>query len=71
MFQNAVENIGTFLLWMGGLLINGAFIATFLFFTLVIWIGMSGQDREPVSSFSRAGFIALIATVFIFAVITE
>ena len=51
-------------------LIEPAFIGTFLFFTLIIWVGMSGDDREPGSSFSKAGFIAFIATVFMFAVIT-
>ncbi len=48
------------------LLINPGFIVTFLVFTLLVWIGMSGDDREPISSFSRAGVIAFIATVFIF-----
>jgi hypothetical protein len=71
MFQNTMENIAIFVPWMGSLLVNPVFIGTFLFFTLVIWIGMSGEDREPVSSFSRAGLIALIASVFIFAVVTE
>jgi hypothetical protein len=71
MFQSAAENIADFVLWMTSLLVNPAFIATFLFFTLVIWIGMSGEDREPLSSFSRAGLISLIATAFIFAVVTE
>lgn len=68
-FDAIMDNIAAFLFWAGGLLIRPAFIATFLFFTLVIWIGMSGEDREPVSSFPRAGVIALIATLFIFAVI--
>ena len=69
MFQRAAEYIPVFLSWIGHRLIDPAFIATFLFFTIVIWIGMSGDDREPASSFSRAGIIAFIATLFIFAVI--
>ena len=51
-------------------LLEPAFIATFVFFTLVMWIGMSGEDRTPLSSFSKAGIMALIATVFLFAMIT-
>jgi hypothetical protein len=31
---------------------------------------MSGDDREPVSSFSKAGFIAFLATIFMFFFIT-
>ncbi len=68
------QNLGVFLLAffarMIPLLIKPAFIGTLLFFTLMIWIGMSGDDREPAQSFAKAGFIAFIATVFIFAVIS-
>ncbi|MES2624697.1 MAG: hypothetical protein V4628_05435 [Pseudomonadota bacterium] len=70
-FQNLSEGLIYVLGRLPSLLIKPAFIATFLFFTIVIWIGMSGADREPVSSFSRAGLIAFIATVFMFMVITE
>ena len=68
-FRSAGEHLPAFIAALGTLLINPAFIATFLFFTLVIWVGMSGEDREPLSSFSRAGIIAFIATVFMFVVI--
>ena len=61
----------TFFLRMLPQLVSPAFIATFLFFTLVIWIGMSGDDREPVASFSKAGVIAFLATFFMFSIITE
>jgi hypothetical protein len=71
MFQSAFEYFAVFFPWLGSLFFNTAFIGTFLFFTLVIWIGMSGEDREPVSSFSKAGLIAFICAVFIFAVIMD
>ncbi len=70
-FQSFTDYMFVFLAKMLPKLIEPAFIATFLFFTLVIWIGMSGDDREPVSSFSKAGFIAFIATVFMFAMTTN
>ena len=69
------ESLGAYLLTffsrMLPQLLNPAFIATFVFFTLVIWIGMSGDDREPVASFSKAGVIAFLATFFMFSIITE
>jgi hypothetical protein len=55
---------------IGGYMLEPAFIATFLFFTLVIWIGMSGEDRTPLSSFSKAGLMAFIATAFLFVMIS-
>lgn len=71
MLQNTLEYLAALLLWLGSLLVNPAFIATFVFFTLVIWIGMSGEDRAPLASFARAGAIALLAVLFIFAVISD
>jgi hypothetical protein len=70
MFERAAEYVPAFFFWIGQRLIDPAFIGTFLFFTIVIWIGMSGDDREPLSSFSRAGIIAFIAAVFIFSVVS-